>query len=134
MPVCNDAVCLKGGKAPWVDQDANNGSNEDIIIKDCQYGYFYSALTCGSESVHNRNIIYRYNTIDKAVILPHFKMPGTPQKYEYILVENIKENATSFIIIAPWSQFYVLKKRKDIPLSYAENITMRNIHLKCKTV
>lgn len=132
MSVCDDAVCLKGGKGPWADQDANNGSNEDIIIEDCQYGYCHSALTCGSESVHNRNIIFRHSTVDKALILLHFKMrPDTPQKYEYILVENIKGNATSFITIAPWSQFYDLKDRKDIPLSYAENITMRNIDLKC---
>ncbi len=132
MSVCDDAVCLKGGKGPWADQDASNGSNEDIIIEDCQYGYCHSALTCGSESVHNRNIIFRHSTVDKALILLHFKMrPDTPQKYEYILVENIKGNATSFITIAPWSQFYDLKDRKDIPLSYAENITMRNIDLKC---
>lgn len=134
MSVCDDAVCLKGGKGPWADQDEKNGSNEDIIIEDCEYGYCHSALTCGSESVHNRNVIFRNSKVDQALMLLHFKMrPDTPQKYEYISVENIKGNAANFIVIAPWSQFYDLKGREDIPLSYAENITMRNIRLTCGT-
>lgn len=132
MSVCDDAVSLKGGKGPWADSAEENGSNEDVIIEDCTYGYCHSALTCGSESVHNRNIVFRRSTVDKALILLHFKMrPDTPQKYEYIRVEDIKGNAKSFIQIAPWSQFYDLGGRKDIPISYAENITMRNIELEC---
>lgn len=134
MSVCDDAVALKGGKGPWADKDPNNGGNYDIIIEDCQYGYCHSALTCGSESVHNRNVIFRRSTVDKARILLHLKMrPDTPQKYEYLLVENIKGNAGDFIYIAPWTQFYNLGDRKDMPISYSNNITMRNIDLDCNT-
>lgn len=134
MSVCDDAVALKGGKGPWADKDSNNGGNYDIIIEDCQYGYCHSALTCGSESVHNRNVIFRRSTVDKARILLHLKMrPDTPQKYEYLLVENIKGNAGDFIYIAPWTQFYNLGDRKDMPISYSNNITMRNIDLDCNT-
>lgn len=134
MSVCDDAVALKGGKGPWADKDPNNGGNCDIIIEDCQYGYCHSALTCGSESVHNRNVIFRRSTVDKARILLHLKMrPDTPQKYEYLLVEDIKGNAGDFIYIAPWTQFYNLGDRKDMPISYSNNITMRNIDLDCNT-
>jgi hypothetical protein len=58
--------------------------------------------------------------------------PDTPQKYEYILVENIKGNANSFLFIKPWNQFFDLKDRKDMPLSYSANVTMRNINLECE--
>lgn len=134
MSVCDDAVALKGGKGPWADKDPDNGGNYDIIIEDCQYGYCHSALTCGSESVHNRNVIFRRSTVDKARILLHLKMrPDTPQKYEYLLVEDIKGNAGNFIYIAPWTQFYNLGDRKDMPVSYSNNITMRNIDLDCNT-
>ncbi|HEX9601683.1 MAG TPA: exopolygalacturonase, partial [Mariniflexile sp.] len=37
----------------------------------------------------------------------------------------------SFIYIKPWTQFFDLKGRKDVPLSYSNHITMRNIDLKC---
>lgn len=134
MSVCDDAVALKGGKGPWADKDANNGGNYDIIIEDCNYGYCHSALTCGSESVHNRNIIFRRSKVDQSRILLHLKMrPDTPQKYEYILVEDIKGNAGNFIHIAPWTQFYNLGERKDMPVSYSNNITLRNIELDCTT-
>ena len=134
MSVCDDAVALKGGKGPWADKDVNNGGNYDIVIEDCRYGYCHSALTCGSESIHNRNVIFRRSTMDQARILLHLKMrPDTPQKYEYILVEDIKGNAGDFIYVAPWTQFYNLGDRKDIPISYSNNITMCNIDLDCTT-
>ena len=59
--------------------------------------------------------------------------PDTPQKYEYILVEDIKGNAGDFIYVAPWTQFYNLGDRKDIPISYSNNVTMCNIDLDCTT-
>ena len=59
MSVDDDAVALKGGKGPWADQDKeNNGANRNIIIEDCVYGLCHSALTCGSESIHNHNISF----------------------------------------------------------------------------
>ena len=132
MSVNDDAVALKGGKGPWADKDANNGENYDIIIEDCTYGFCHSAFTCGSESILSRNVIVRRCKVDKARALLTFKMrPDTPQKYEYILVEDITGNVQNCLNIAPWTQFYDLKDRKDTPLSYSNNITMRNIDIDC---
>lgn len=130
--VNDDSVVLKGGKGPWADTAPENGSNERIIVEDCEYGFCHGCLTCGSESVHNRNIIIRRVKINKAGNLLWLKMrPDTPQKYEYITVEDIEGEFTHFLDINPWMQFFDLKGREDIPLSYAENITMRNCRCKC---
>lgn len=89
MSVNDDAIALKGGKGPWADQDkVNNGSNLNIIIEDCVWGFCHSALTCGSESIHNRNVLVRGCTVEHAQRLLWLKMrPDTPQNYEYSLVE-----------------------------------------------
>lgn len=136
MSVNDDAVALKGGKGPTADKDENNGGNYNIIIEDCTYGFCHGALTCGSESVHNRNIILRRITINKAQRLLWLKMrPDTPQKYEYILVEDIKGSGiTNFVYIQPWTQFFDLKGHPGPIMSYGNNITMRNIDLDCETV
>lgn len=132
MSVNDDAVALKGGKGPWADQDPNNGGNSNIIIEDCVYGFCHSGLTCGSESIHNRNVILRRCKINNASRLLWLKMrPDTPQHYEYILVEDITGDAKSFLVVKPWSQFFDLKGRKDMPMSYSNNVTMRNIDLDC---
>lgn len=132
LSVNDDAIALKGGKGPWADTDANNGSNTNIIIEDCTYGFCHSGLTCGSESIHNRNIIMRRCKISNATRLLWLKMrPDTPQRYEYILVEDITGDAKSFLLVKPWNQFADLKGRKDIPMSYSDHVTMRNIDLKC---
>ena len=132
MSVNDDAVALKGGKGPWADKDPNNGGNSNIIIEDCTYGFCHSGLTFGSESVYNRNIILRRCKISNASRLLWLKMrPDTPQHYEYILVEVITGSAKSFLYIKPWTQFFDLKGRKDMPMSYSNNVTMRNIDFKC---
>jgi hypothetical protein len=48
------------------------------------------------------------------------------------MFENITGQAYSLIYIKPWKQFFDLKGRKDVPLSYSENIVLRNIELKCE--
>lgn len=133
LEVNDDAIALKGGKGPWADAMPENGSNERIIIEDCTYGFCHSCLTCGSESVHNRNIIVRRIKVLDANNLLWLKMrPDTPQHYEYITVENIEGKVHSFININPWTQFYDLKDRKDMPLSYADNIVMKNCNCECE--
>lgn len=135
MSVNDDAIALKGGKGLRADKDANNGSNTNIIIEDCTYGFCHSALTCGSESIHNRNIILRRINVTNATRLLWLKMrPDTPQHYEYILVEDIKGDAKSFLYIKPWTQFFDLKGRADMPLSHSNNVTMRNINLNCNVL
>ena len=133
MSVSDDAVALKGGKGPWADEDTANGENTNIIIEDCEFGFCHSALTCGSESIHNKNILMRHCSVKEAARVLRFKMrPDTPQKYEFITVENIKGQALNFVYIKPWTQFFDLKGRKDTPLSYAENIKLKNINLSCE--
>jgi len=134
MEVNDDAVALKGGKGPWADTAPDNGMNERIIIEDCNYGFCHSCLTCGSESVYNRNIIMRRVNVSDSFNLLWLKMrPDTPQRYEYIRVEDITGRIDSFININPWTQFFDLGGREDIPLSYAEHITMKNCKCECKT-
>ncbi|HOZ84339.1 MAG TPA: glycosyl hydrolase family 28 protein [Niabella sp.] len=132
MSVNDDAVALKGGKGPNADKDPNNGGNSNIIIEDNTFGFCHSALTCGSESIHNRNIILRTIKIEHATRLLWLKMrPDTPQNYEYISVEDIKGNVGNMLFIQPWTQFFDLKGEKDIRLSYASNISLKNIKLEC---
>ena len=45
----------------------------------------------------------------------------------------VQGDALELIYVAPWTQFYNLGDRKDIPISYSNNITMRNIDLDCTT-
>ena len=133
MAVNDDAIALKGGKGPWADKDSTNGENTNIIIEDCEFGFCHSALTCGSESIHNKNIVMRNCHVNEAMRLLWLKMrPDTPQKYEYITVENIKGLAHSMVYVKPWTQFFDLKGRKDVPLSFSENITLKNIELDCE--
>ena len=71
MEVNDDSVVLKGGKGPWADSQPENGSNERILVEDCVYGFCHGCLTCGSESVHNRNIIMRRIQIKGAARLSY---------------------------------------------------------------
>jgi polygalacturonase len=132
MSVNDDAIALKGGKGPWADTDTCNGSNTNILIEDCEFGFCHSALTCGSESIHNKNILMRNCHVNEATRVLWLKMrPDTPQKYEFVTVENITGQAKSLIFVKPWRQFFDLKGRQDVPLSYSDHIVLRNIDLKC---
>lgn len=132
MSVNDDAIALKGGKGPYADQDKNNGENTNVIIENCNFGFCHSALTNGSEAIHNKNIIMRNCEVKDASRLLWLKMrPDTPQRYEYIRVENIKGDAKTGLAVFAWKQFFDLKGRPDIPLSYGDHITLKNIELSC---
>lgn len=132
MAVNDDAIALKGGKGPWADKDSTNGENTNIIIEDCEFGFCHAALTCGSEAIHNKNIVMRNCYVSEAQRLLWLKMrPDTPQLYEYISVENVKGQAHSMIYAKPWTQFFDLKGRAEAPLSYCKHITMKNIEMTC---
>lgn len=134
MEVNDDSVVLKGGKGPWADTAPENGSNERIIVEDCTYGFCHGCLTCGSESVHNRNIIVRRLRVNDGANFLWLKMrPDTPQLYEYITVEDVAATVMNFITVKPWTQFFDLKGRTDIPKSRGEHITMRNCDCECDT-
>lgn len=131
MNVNDDAVALKGGKGPLADKSPDNGSNERIIIEDCTFEFCHGCLTCGSESIHNRNIIMRHIYVKEGYNLLWLKMrPDTPQLYEYICLEDVMGKVCNFININPWTQFDKLQGH-EIPLSYAEHITMRECICKC---
>ena len=133
MEVNDDAVVLKGGKGPWADKAPENGSNERIIVEDCKYGFCHSCFTCGSESVHNRNVIVRRIKVNGAGILLCLKMrPDTPQHYEYITIEEAEGEVVDIVNINPWTQFFDLKGRTEIPLSYANNICLNKFNFICK--
>ncbi len=134
MEVNDDSVVLKGGKGPWADTAPENGANERILVEDCTYGFCHGCLTCGSESVHNRNILIRRLKISDGSNLLWLKMrPDTPQLYEYITVEDVDAKLKNFITVKPWTQFFDLKGRTDVPKSRGEHITMRNCSCACDT-
>lgn len=134
LEVNDDSVVLKGGKGPWADTQPENGANERIIVEDCTYGFCHGCLTCGSESIHNRNILMRRIRILEGSNLLWLKMrPDTPQHYEYITLEQIEGKVRNFLNINPWTQFYDLKGRQDIPLSFADHVTLRDCAMECET-
>lgn len=130
--VNDDGIVLKGGKGPEADRDPRNGSNSEVLVEDCVYGFAHAALTCGSESIHCRNIILRNCRMERVSRVLWLKMrPDTPQRYEHILVEGITGKAGSFLYIQPWKQFFDLQGHKEIPMSYGDNVTMRRCDMEC---
>lgn len=134
LSVNDDAIALKGGKGPKADKVPENGENRNIIIEDNTFGFCHSALTCGSESIHNYNIIFRNSTVKDASRLLHLKMrPDTPQHYEYITLENIKGNVKTFLYVKGWNQFFDLKGEEAPKRRLANNIILKNIDIDCET-
>ena len=130
--VNDDAIALKGGKGPDADKMPDNGANERIVIRNCEFGFCHSCLTCGSESIHNRNICLENITIGGAHRLLWLKMrPDTPQHYEYITVSGAKGRVNEFINANPWTQFFDMKGAAGVPLSHADNVTVRDSELYC---
>ncbi len=135
MSVNDDAIALKGGKGPFADKDPNNGGNRNILIENCDFGFCHSAVTCGSESLHNYNIVFRNSTVRNAQRLLWLKMrPDTPQKYEFIEVNNITGDARSLVYIKAWNQFFDLKGEKAIKSSSANNIVLKNLKFDCNVL
>jgi polygalacturonase len=134
MSVNDDAIALKGGKGPKADKAPENGENRNIIIEDNSFGFCHSVLTCGSESIHNYNVILRNSKVKDASRLLHLKMrPDTPQHYEYLTVENITGNVKTFLYVKGWNQFFDLKGEERPRKSLANNIVIKNIDISCET-
>jgi len=134
MAVNDDAVALKGGKGPWADRAEENGANERILVEDCEYGFCHSCLTCGSEAIHNRNIVLRRIKVGQAMRLLWLKMrPDTPQHYEYIAVSDIEGSVEHFLFVHPWRQFFDIQGRTDMPMSRVEHVNMSRCKMDCKT-
>jgi len=132
MSVNDDAVAMKGGKGTWADKAPENGPNYNVLIQNCNYGRVHGCLTLGSESVNDHNIILRNIKVGNAQRVLWLKMrPDTPQHYEYVTVDNIEGTTGSFLVVRPWTQFFKLSDRKDMPLSQCNNITIKNIKMDC---
>ncbi len=130
MSVNDDAVVLKGGKGTFADQNPDNGPNYNIIVQNCIYGKVHGCLTLGSESVHDWNVIFRNVKFDQASRVLWLKMrPDTPQHYEHIRIENVSGSCGSFLVIRPWTQFYNLEEREDMPLSRCNDILIKDINV-----
>ena len=128
----DDLIAIKGGKGPWADQDPDNGTNSNILVENTWFGPGSAMVTFGSECVGGRNVILRNCVGAGASRVLWLKMrPDTPQNYEYILVENITGEVGNFIYVHPWTQFFDLKGREDIPKSYGSHILMRNCDVTC---
>ncbi len=133
MEVNDDAIALKGGKGVSADTDPTNGPNQNIIIQNCTFGFCHSAVTCGSESIHNRNIIMQNCKVNGPSRVFWLKNRGdTPQLYEYILVENITGKADRLLFAKPWTQFFDLQGRETPLLSTSDHVVFRNIELTCQ--
>ena len=133
ITVNDDAVCFKGGKGPWADTDPVNGPNTDILVEDCFFDNTTgSCVTCGSECIFTSNVIVRNCTVEHGQALLQLKMrPDTPQRYQYITMENITGSCRDILRVAPWTQFFDLKGREDIPMSYGEHIVFKGLTLDC---
>lgn len=132
ISVNDDAIALKGGKGPQADRQSENGANRNILIEDCDFGFCHSALTCGSECIHSRNVWMRRCRVRGANRLLWLKMrPDTPQRYEYITVEEVEGDALSLIYIHPWTQFFDLEGAAEIPRSSASHVALRRIRFAC---
>lgn len=133
MAVNDDAIALKGGKGLHADTQPENGGNERVLIEDCTFGFCHACLTCGSESIHNRNILMRRVRFDGPRVGLCLKMrPDTPQHYEYITVEEASGRVQALLNINPWTQFAPPEAQISHP-NRAEKITIRNCTLTCET-
>ena len=133
MDVCDDGVVLKGGKGTWADKDPENGPNHDIIIEDCTFGQTHACLTLSSESVEDRNIILRRCVSEAAHTILHLKLrPDTPQLYEFVRVESITGKAGSILRIRPWTQYYQMEERENMPVSQCHDIVLKDIRVEAR--
>ncbi len=131
--VNDDGVVLKGGKGPFADTQPENGINERIIIEDCFYEFCHGCITCGSESIHNRDILFRRNKVERAFNMFWLKMrPDTPQIYEHIEICEVEGKMSNFVNVYRWTQFFDLKGREDMPVSVADNINIHDCKVECK--
>ena len=133
MNICDDAVCLKGGKGTFVDQDSTAGPVNRVLVERCRFGRLSNGgITFGSEAWNCHNVVMRDCQFENAHHIVLFKMrPDTPQHYEYVLVESFTGKCTRFLFIHPWTQFYEMGDRPDMPLSACNNIVIRDIRMNC---
>ena len=132
MSVNDDAVVLKGGKGTFADKDPDNGPCRNIVVQNCTYGRVHGCLTLGSESLHDSNVVLRRCVLRADRVLWLKMRPDTPQHYEHITVEDLTGNCGSFLVVRPWTQFFKMLERPDMPLSRCNDITVRRVDMDCR--
>lgn len=127
--VCDDGVCLKGGRGTYVDQDSTAGPVNRVIVDGCRFGKYTNAgVTFGSDAFDCSNIILRNSQFDYAWHIILFKMrTDTPQSYRNVLVENCWGTCRNAIEVSSWKQFHALDQRPDMPTSIVQNVTITNM-------
>ena len=131
--ICDDGVCLKGGKGTYVDQDSTAGAVNRVIVDNCRFGPLTNAgITFGSEAWDCHNVIMRNCQFDNSDHILLFKMrPDTPQQYGDVLMENCWGTSKyPAIEVSTWTQFYDKNARPDIPESSVRNVTIRGLKIK----
>lgn len=129
MNVCDDGVCLKGGKGTYVDRDSTAGAVRRVLVEKCRFGKLTnSGITFGSEAWDCQNIILRDSHFEGSSHVLLFKMrTDTPQTYQDVLMERCTGWVTNAIETSSWKQFHQLEERPDMPTSIVRNVTIRNI-------
>ena len=128
LNVNDDSVVLKGGKGIGAENMPENGENQRILVEDCRYGYCHGVLTCGSESIHNKNVIVRRCIVDETIYLLWFKLRNdTAQHYEFVRMENVTcQKARSFINLNLFGE-----QHYNGLSSKVNNVTVKNISCVC---
>lgn len=131
---CDDGVCMKGGRGPYVDRDSTAGSVHNVLVEGCRFGHWTNAgVTFGSDAWSVNNVIMRHCTFEGSDRMLLFKMrPDTPQTFADVLVENCSGSVWKGIEVSRWTQFFDPQARPDMPLSVVRNVTLRNVSLKCR--
>ena len=130
--VCDDAVCLKGGKGTYVDQDSTAGPVGRVLVEKCRFGKRSNGgITFGSEAWNCHNVVMRDCRFEGSYHMLLFKMrPDTPQQYGDVLMENCVGSArTAVIETSTWTQFHNKAEREDMPVSSVRNVTLRDINV-----
>lgn len=130
IEVNDDAVVLKGGKGTNADKLPENGRNERIVFEDSEVVNSHACITCGSESICDKNIVVRRLRVNGTWRMFLLKMRlDTPQLFENIRIENISGDVGEFFRVMLWSQTAVGCE----PIkSYAQNITIQNCRIDCE--
>lgn len=133
ISVNDDAICIKGGKGIDAARDADNGTTENVLIENCNFGWNHSVLTLGSEAIACKNIRMQNCKIDGAWIVLRCKLrPDTPQDFQNIHLQNIEGHAHTFLMIKDWLQFFDDQGEHSLPLSTVRKISFENIRFSCK--
>lgn len=129
--VCDDGVCLKGGRGTFVDRDTTAGPVRRVIVERCRFGRFTNAgITFGSDAWDCHNIIMRDCHFDDSQHMLLFKMrTDTPQTYDGVLMERCDGTAKVAVEVSSWSQFHSLEQRADMPVSRVMNVTIRDVNV-----